>query len=83
MCRDGLLPQRLADVHPRYGTPARLTIVLGALIAVLAAVLLVVSVQIQVRAVREPMLAALHGEEYLAYAARTGRYLPRVLQKTG
>jgi Ca2+/H+ antiporter, TMEM165/GDT1 family len=53
------------------------------LVAVLAAVLLVVSVQIQVRAVREPMLAALHGEEYLAYAARTGRYLPRVLQKTG
>jgi putative Ca2+/H+ antiporter (TMEM165/GDT1 family) len=53
------------------------------LVAVLAAVLLVVSVQIQVRAVREPMLAELHGDEYLAYAARTGRYLPRVLQKTG
>jgi putative Ca2+/H+ antiporter (TMEM165/GDT1 family)/protein-S-isoprenylcysteine O-methyltransferase Ste14 len=53
------------------------------LVAVLAAVLLVVSVRIQVRAVREPMLAELHGEEYLAYAARTGRYLPRVLQKTG
>jgi protein-S-isoprenylcysteine O-methyltransferase Ste14 len=53
------------------------------LVAVLAAVLLVVSVRIQVRAVREPMLAELHGQEYLAYAARTGRYLPRVLQKTG
>jgi putative Ca2+/H+ antiporter (TMEM165/GDT1 family)/protein-S-isoprenylcysteine O-methyltransferase Ste14 len=53
------------------------------LVAVLAAVLLVVSVRIQVRAVREPILAELHGEEYLAYAARTGRYLPRVLQKTG
>ncbi|OLB76766.1 MAG: amino acid permease [Actinobacteria bacterium 13_2_20CM_2_71_6] len=37
MCRDGLLPQRLATVHPRYGTPARLTIGLGLLIAVLAA----------------------------------------------
>jgi Ca2+/H+ antiporter, TMEM165/GDT1 family len=48
------------------------------LVAVLAAVLLVVSVQIQVRAVREPMLAQLHGEEYLAYAARTGRFLPRM-----
>jgi protein-S-isoprenylcysteine O-methyltransferase Ste14 len=44
-------------------------------------VLLVVSVQIQVRAVREPVLAELHGEQYLAYAARTGRFLPRVLQK--
>jgi APA family basic amino acid/polyamine antiporter len=37
MCRDGLLPQRLATVHPRYGTPALLTIGLGLLIAVLAA----------------------------------------------
>jgi basic amino acid/polyamine antiporter, APA family len=37
MCRDGLLPTRLAAVHPRYGTPARLTIGLGALIVVLAA----------------------------------------------
>jgi APA family basic amino acid/polyamine antiporter len=37
MCRDGLLPERLADVHPRYGTPAKLTIGLGVLIAILAA----------------------------------------------
>ena len=37
MCRDGLLPRRLAHVHPRYGTPARLTIGFGVLIAILAA----------------------------------------------
>jgi basic amino acid/polyamine antiporter, APA family len=37
MCRDGLLPQRLAKVNERYGTPARLTIGLGVLIAILAA----------------------------------------------
>jgi basic amino acid/polyamine antiporter, APA family len=37
MCRDGLLPQRLATVNQRYGTPARLTIGLGVLIAILAA----------------------------------------------
>jgi basic amino acid/polyamine antiporter, APA family len=37
MCRDGLMPERLADVNPRYGTPARLTIIFGLLIAVLAA----------------------------------------------
>ncbi|WP_052359812.1 amino acid permease [Actinoplanes friuliensis] len=37
MCRDGLLPQRLAKVNPRYGTPARLTIGLGVLISILAA----------------------------------------------
>ncbi len=39
MCRDGLLPPRLAKVHPRYGTPARLTVGLGLLIAVLAALI--------------------------------------------
>ncbi len=37
MCRDGLLPQKLAQVSPRYGTPARLTIGLGVLISILAA----------------------------------------------
>jgi basic amino acid/polyamine antiporter, APA family len=37
MCRDGLLPERLAAVNQRYGTPARLTIMLGVLIAILAA----------------------------------------------
>jgi APA family basic amino acid/polyamine antiporter len=39
MCRDGLLPKRLAKVHPRFGTPARLTIILGTLIAFLAALI--------------------------------------------
>ena len=37
MCRDGLLPQRLATVNQRYGTPAKLTLILGVLIAILAA----------------------------------------------
>jgi APA family basic amino acid/polyamine antiporter len=37
MCRDGLLPRKLATVNQRYGTPARLTIGLGILIAILAA----------------------------------------------
>jgi basic amino acid/polyamine antiporter, APA family len=36
-CRDGLFPRRLAHVHPRFGTPARLTIGFGILIALLAA----------------------------------------------
>ncbi len=39
MCRDGLMPKRLAKVHPRYGTPARLTIILGTCIAFLAALI--------------------------------------------
>jgi basic amino acid/polyamine antiporter, APA family len=37
MARDGLLPERMADVHPRFGTPAKLTVGLGLLIALLAA----------------------------------------------
>ncbi|HET6529184.1 MAG TPA: amino acid permease [Actinoplanes sp.] len=37
MCRDGLLPERLAAVNQRYGTPAKLTIILGVLISILAA----------------------------------------------
>ncbi|WP_433383007.1 amino acid permease [Actinoplanes sp. CA-142083] len=37
MCRDGLMPQRLATVNQRYGTPAMLTIGLGVLISILAA----------------------------------------------
>jgi basic amino acid/polyamine antiporter, APA family len=37
MCRDGLLPRRLATVNQRFGTPARLTVGLGVLIAILAA----------------------------------------------
>jgi APA family basic amino acid/polyamine antiporter len=37
MCRDGLLPEGLATVNARYGTPVRLTVGLGVLIAVLAA----------------------------------------------
>ncbi|MFI5839338.1 amino acid permease [Catenuloplanes sp. NPDC051500] len=37
MCRDGLLPRRLATLHPRFGTPVLLTAGLGLLISVLAA----------------------------------------------
>jgi APA family basic amino acid/polyamine antiporter len=37
MSRDGLLPRRLGAIHPRYGTPARLTLGMGILIAILAA----------------------------------------------
>jgi basic amino acid/polyamine antiporter, APA family len=37
MARDGLIPEGLAEVNPRTGTPARLTLIFGAGIAVLAA----------------------------------------------
>ena len=39
MCRDGLLPEGLASINARYGTPAKLTVGLGAFIAVFAALI--------------------------------------------
>ena len=36
MSRDGLLPEWLAAVHPRFGTPYRSTIIMGVVVAVLA-----------------------------------------------
>lgn len=38
MSRDGLLPVALAKVHPRFGTPYRITIITGLFVAVLAGV---------------------------------------------
>jgi APA family basic amino acid/polyamine antiporter len=37
MSRDGLIPRRMAQVSPRTGAPTKVTIVLGVLIAILAA----------------------------------------------
>ncbi|HEY2206941.1 MAG TPA: TMEM165/GDT1 family protein [Pseudonocardia sp.] len=48
------------------------------LMAVMATVLIVVAVQIQVRAVREPDLAGLFGRDYAEYQERTGRFLPKI-----
>jgi APA family basic amino acid/polyamine antiporter len=36
MSRDSLLPRRLAAVHPRFGTPYRITIIIGLATALLA-----------------------------------------------
>ncbi len=47
-------------------------------IAFAAFAALVISIEIQVRAVEEPHLFRLHGADYVAYAARVGRFLPGV-----
>jgi basic amino acid/polyamine antiporter, APA family len=36
MSRDRLLPRRLATVHPRYGTPYKITLITGVVVAALA-----------------------------------------------
>jgi basic amino acid/polyamine antiporter, APA family len=36
MSRDGLLPRWLSKVHPRFGTPYRITIIVGVLVALMA-----------------------------------------------
>jgi basic amino acid/polyamine antiporter, APA family len=36
MSRDGLLPRALSRVHPRFGTPYRITLIVGVVVAVLA-----------------------------------------------
>ena len=56
---------------------AGLLLMVPTLLGVLAAVLLVVAVQVQVRAVREPHLQERHGPEFAGYAERAGRFLPR------
>jgi APA family basic amino acid/polyamine antiporter len=39
MARDGLLPQRLSRVHPRFGTPVLMTLITGVIVAVIAGAL--------------------------------------------
>ena len=83
----GLAAPATTGLHARVRNPllTGLTVAMAGtllmaptLVAVLAAVLLVAAVQVQARAVREPRLVELHGDGYAEYAARTGRFLPRV-----
>lgn len=39
MARDGLLPQRLSAIHPRFGTPVAMTLITGVIVAAIAAFL--------------------------------------------
>lgn len=48
------------------------------LIAWLGFILLLASIELQVRRVEEPYLLGRHGDEYRAYTARAGRFLPGI-----
>lgn len=47
-------------------------------VAIIGFVLLLVSIELQVRVVEEPYLATVHGEAYRDYLARVGRFVPLV-----
>ncbi|GLZ15542.1 hypothetical protein Acsp04_57770 [Actinomadura sp. NBRC 104425] len=48
------------------------------LVSLAGLVLTVGSIEMQVRAVEEPYLRRVHGEAYIRYAARVGRFLPGI-----
>ena len=45
-------------------------------VALLGAVLLLATIEMQVRVVEEPYLAAMHGDSYRDYTASVGRFVP-------
>jgi protein-S-isoprenylcysteine O-methyltransferase Ste14 len=55
-----------------------ITLVTPNLVACAGLILLVTSIQLQVRRVEEPYLLRTHGDAYRAYAAHVGRFIPGV-----
>ena len=59
-------------------TSLGLTLLVPSVVALTGFAALVVALELQTRAVEEPYLLRTHGEDYAAYAARVGRFLPGV-----
>lgn len=59
-------------------TAVGLTMMVPNIIAIIGLAALVVALELQVRGVEEPYLVAVHGDDYLAYKRRVGRFMPRV-----
>jgi protein-S-isoprenylcysteine O-methyltransferase Ste14 len=55
-----------------------LSMLVPSVISILAVALLLLSVELQTRAVEEPHLLDKHGDAYSSYAGRVGRFLPGV-----
>ncbi|MEV6600062.1 isoprenylcysteine carboxylmethyltransferase family protein [Actinoplanes sp. NPDC051346] len=67
-------------------TSTGLALMVPNLVCLAATLVLVASVQLQVRAIEEPYLIRTHGPTYTRYAARVGRFLPglgRLAARTG
>jgi protein-S-isoprenylcysteine O-methyltransferase Ste14 len=59
-------------------TALGLTLLVPSWVAIVGLVGLLVALELQVRVVEEPYLLRAHGDSYAGYAARVGRFLPRV-----
>ncbi|MGH9258302.1 MAG: methyltransferase family protein [Acidimicrobiales bacterium] len=59
-------------------TAVGLTMMVANVVAIAGLAALVVALELQVRGVEEPYLAAVHGDQYLAYTRRVGRFVPRI-----
>ncbi|HEY8533768.1 MAG TPA: isoprenylcysteine carboxylmethyltransferase family protein [Micromonospora sp.] len=57
-------------------TSLGLTLLVPNAVSLVAWLVLVIALQLQVRAVEEPYLMATHGDAYRRYVARVGRFLP-------
>jgi len=55
-----------------------LALIVPNLVALAGLVVLLLAIHLQVRVVEEPHLMRTHGARYLGYAARVGRFLPRI-----
>jgi protein-S-isoprenylcysteine O-methyltransferase Ste14 len=71
--------------NPAYtamlGNSLALALLVPTILGLLAAGLCAAALQIQTRLVEEPHLASLHGAAFVAYARRTGRFLPHAPAK--
>jgi protein-S-isoprenylcysteine O-methyltransferase Ste14 len=59
-------------------TSAGLALMVPNVVALAGLVVLVVSLELQVRVVEEPYLRSVHGDAFARYTARVGRFLPRL-----
>lgn len=55
-----------------------LALMVPSIVAIAGMVALVAALELQVRVVEEPYLLRTHGDDYARYAAKVGRFLPRV-----
>jgi protein-S-isoprenylcysteine O-methyltransferase Ste14 len=72
----GLAGPLLAAIGFVVADPPAAVQVVGLMAALAGFAAPLVAVQLQVRAVEEPYLCAVHGKAYETYAAGTGRFLP-------